>query len=401
MRYHSLIAAAATAAAIAAAPAASAETVKVGVVLTFSGIGANLGQQIDRGMMLYQKLHPEAFGGHKVELIKRDSKNPAGDVAKTMAQELVTRERVQMLAGFIYSPDAAATAPIATQGKVPMIIMNAATAWLTNLSPYITRVSFSMWHAGYAMGNYAAEKLGCKTAVVAYTDYPPGKDSLDAFKTAYEAKGGKFLEGVPIGGPAQVPDFTPFLRRIMDMKPNCMYVFVPAGNHIIGFVKTYNDLGMRQAGIKMIGPGEITPDNELTKLGDGAVGNISMFHYSSYYDTPANRAFVAAWQKEYGTDSRPDFMGVAGWDGMAAIAHVVKTLNGKIDADKAVAALKGWKFDSPRGPIMIDPETRDIVQNEHVHEVVKAGNTVALKVIDSIPNVKDPCKALKFGRCGQ
>jgi branched-chain amino acid transport system substrate-binding protein len=198
-----------------------------------------------------------------------------------------------------------------------------------------------------------------------------------------------------------VPDFTPFFQRIKDAKPNCLYVFVPAGNHATAVVKTYTDLAMAKAGIRLIGPGDITQDTKLQDMGDAAVGLTTMHHYSADYDSPENQAFVKAWKDAYGADSTPDFMGVAGWDGMAAIAHVVKTLDGEVEAEAAMNALKGWTFNSPRGPIQIDPETRDIVQDEHVHQVVKEGDRLKIKVIETIPQVKDPCKALKIGKCAE
>jgi len=384
-----------------ALPAAHAANVKVGVVMTYSGVNAEYGEQITRAMELFLKLNQKELGAHTIELVKRDSKNPGGAVAKTLVQELVTRDKVDILTGFVFSPNAIASAPIATQAKVPMIIMNAGTAWITTLSPYIARVSFSMWHAAYPMGSYAAKSLGCNTAAVGYTDYPPGKDSLEAFKTGFERAGGKVTDEIPMGNPAQVPDFTPFMQRVKDRKPDCFYVFVPAGPHAAAMVKTYGDVGLRAAGVKLIGPLDIIQDTKLQSMGDPAVGMVTMGHYAADYDNPANKAFVKAWREAYGKDSTPDFMAAAGWDGMAAIAHVVKTLDGKIDADKAMKALEGWKFDSPRGPIMIDAKTRDIVMNEHVQKVVKKGDRLVVEVLDRIPAVKDPCKDLKVGKCAQ
>jgi len=380
---------------------AQAKTVKVGVVLTYSGGAAQFGEQIERGMMLYMQQHEKDLGGHKIELIKRDSKRPGGDIAKNAVQELITREKVDILTGFVFSPNAMASAPLATQGKVPMIIMNAGTAWIPSLSPYIARVSFTMWQSGYLMGTYAAKTLGYKTAAMGYTDYPPGKDSVNSFKMGFEAAGGKVVDSIPMGGPREVPDFTPFFQRVKDAKPDAFYVFVPAGNHAAAVVKTYNDLGMKQAGVTLIGPGDITQDTQLQGMGDGAVGLVTMHHYSADSERPENKAFVAAWKKAYGDDTTPDFMGVQGYDGMAAIFHVIKTLDGNIDAEKAMAALKGWKFNSPRGPIMIDPDTRDIVQDEYVHEVVKEGGRLKNKEIGKVDQVKDPCKELKVGKCGE
>jgi branched-chain amino acid transport system substrate-binding protein len=381
------------------ATTAAAQTVRIGVVLPYSGVGAEFAQQTDRGMQLFMKLNPNAFGPYKIELVKRDSKNPSGAEAKTAVQELITQEKVDILTGFIYSPDAIASAPLATEAKKPMVIMNAGTAWITNLSPMISRVSFSMWHAGHAMGEASAKNLKAKTAVVGYSDFPPGKDSLDAFKRAFEANGGKVIDAIPMGGPGQVPDFTPFFQRAKDRKPDVFFVFVPSGDHAVAVMKTYNALGMRQAGIQLVGPGDLTPDHKLQGMGDDAVGLITIHHYNADLDNPLNKRFVETWKKDYGPTATPDFMGVQGYDGMAAIAHVVTTLKGKIDPEKAIDALKGWKFNSPRGPIMIDPATRDIVMNEYLSELVKSGGRLTQKNIGVINAVKDMCKELKEGKC--
>ena len=196
--------------AFAAGGAAQAETIKIGVVLPFSGANADLGHQIDKAFDLYVKLHANDIAPHKVELIKRDEGPPTGAQAKTVATELITNDKVPILTGFVFSPSAIALAPVATQAKVPMVIANAGTAWITNLSPYIVRLSFSMWHPAFPMGTYAAKNLGCKTAAMNYTDFPPGKDSTDAFKMGFEAAGGKVIDSIPMGNPAQVLDFTSF-----------------------------------------------------------------------------------------------------------------------------------------------------------------------------------------------
>jgi branched-chain amino acid transport system substrate-binding protein len=378
---------------------ALAQTVRVGVVLPYSGVGAELAQQVDRGIQQFMKLNPSAFGPYKVELVKRDSKNPSGADAKTAVQELIAQEKVDILTGFIYSPDAIASAPLVTEAKKPMIIMNAGTAWITNLSPMISRVSFSMWHSGYAMGEAATKMLKAKTAVIGYTDFPPGKDSLDAFKRGFEHTGGKVIDEIPMGGPGQVPDFTPFFQRAKDKKPDVFFVFVPSGDHAVAVMKTYNALGMRQAGIKLVGPGDLTPDFKLQSMGEDAVGLITTHHYNADLDNPVNKRFVASWKKDYGAEASPDFMAAQGYDGMAAIAHAVVAQKGKLDPEKTIESLKGWKFDSPRGPIMIDPATRDIVMNEYLSEVVKSGGRLSQKNIGTINAVKDMCKELKEGRC--
>jgi branched-chain amino acid transport system substrate-binding protein len=391
---------AASAALAISASMAPAQEVKVGVNLPYTGIGAEFAQLVDRGMEIYLKLNADKVKPYKITLIKRDVKNPGGADAKIQVQELLTQANVDILAGWIYSPNAIASAPIVTAGKKLAVIMNAGTAHITKMSPYYVRTSFSMWHSGHPMGEAAAKQLKAKTAVVGYTDFPPGKDELAAFKRAFEANGGKVIDEIPMGGPAAVPDFTPFFQRAKDKKPDVFFVFIPAGDHAAAVVKTYGALGMRAAGIKLIGPGDITQDTKLQAMGDAAVGLITMHHYHADLTNAENKRFVAAWKKEYGANTTPDFMAVGGYDGMALIAHVVQQLKGKIEVDKALAAIKGWKFNSPRGPISIDPDTRDIVMNEYLSEVVKGPDgKLRQKVIATTPNVKDPCKALKVGPC--
>ncbi len=378
---------------------AQAQEIKVGVPLPFTGIGAEFGQQTERGMELYLKLNPAQVKPYKITLVKRDVKDPGGATAKTVVQELITQDKVDILVGWIYSPNAIASAPIVTAGNKLALITNAGTAHITNLSKNYVRFSFSMWHAGYGMGEAAAKILKAKTAVVGYTDFPPGRDMLASFKRAFEANGGKVIDAIPMGGAAQVPDFTPFFQRAKDKKPDVFFVFVPAGDHAAAVVKTYGALGMRQAGIKLIGPGDITQDNKLQAMGPAAVGLITMHHYHADLQNAENKRFVAAWKQSYGKDSVPDFMAVGGYDAMAAVVHVVRTLKGKIDTEKALAALKGWKHNSPRGPIMIDPVTRDIVMNEYLSEVVMKDGRLFQKTIGKIDAVKDQCKEQKIGPC--
>lgn len=392
---------AASAAALMAAGTAQAREIKIGFIAPKSGGLANLGIQLERGARLYIKLHAKELGGDTIKLIVRDSKRPGGPIAKAAAQELITREKVELITGIIFSPNAMSIAPLATAAKVPVVIMNAGTSWITKLSPYIARVSFTMWHAGYIMGGHAKNELGCKTAVSGYTNYPPGKDSVAAFKRGFESAGGKLLDAIPMGGPRSVPDFTPFFQRAKDKKPNCLYVFVPAGNHAAAVVKTYSQLGMRNAGVRLIGPGDITQDTKLQGMGDAAVGMVTTHHYNADLDTPENKRFVKAWKAEYGAKTTPDFLGVQGYDGMAAIFHVIKNSGDKITAEGATTLLKGWTFASPRGPIAIDPETRDVVMNEYISIVRKKGGRLVQELQETVVGVKDQCKALKLGKCGK
>ncbi|MCE3250423.1 MAG: hypothetical protein K0R41_4248, partial [Geminicoccaceae bacterium] len=275
--------------ALAATAPAGAATVKVGVVMTYSGGGAEFAQQIERAMNLYLEREGNAkLGEHRIELVKRDAKNPGGDAAKTAVQELIVREDIDLLTGFIFSPNIIASAPLIDQAKLPTLVLNAATAWIPSLSPYIARVSMTMWQTGYPMGSYAVEELDCQTAAVGYTDYPPGKDSLAAFQMGFEQAGGELVDAIPMGGPAEVPDFTPFMQRVKDKAPDCFFVFVPSGNHVAAVFKTYTDLGMRAAGVRLIGPGDLTQDTELQGLGQDAVGVVTLGQYQADLDVGSN-----------------------------------------------------------------------------------------------------------------
>jgi branched-chain amino acid transport system substrate-binding protein len=383
-----------------AAATAYAQEIKVGVVLPYTGIGAEFAQQVDRGMEMYLKLNADKVKPYKFKLIKRDAKNPRGADAKVAVQELLTQEKVDVLAGWIYSPNAIASAPVVAAGKKLAVIMNAGTAFIPNLAPQYVRTSFSMWHSGHSMGVIAAKQLKAKTAVVGYSDFPPGKDELVSFTAGFEANGGKVIDAIPMGGPGAVPDFTPFFQRAKDKKPDVFFVFVPAGDHAAAVVKTYAALGMRAAGIKLIGPGDITQDTKLQGMGKAAVGLITIHHYHAFLDNPENKRLVAAWKKAYGADAVPDFMAVGGYDGMAAIVQAAHATKGKMDTAKSIAALKGWKFNSPRGPISIDAD-RDIVMNEYLSEVVEKDGKLAQKVIGKLDAVKDQCKAANIGPCGK
>jgi len=385
-----------------AGTSADARDYKIGFIAPMSGGSAQLGQQMERGAKLYLKLHKDELGGDTINMIVRDSKRPGGPIAKAAAQELITREGVELITGLVYSPNAMSIAPLINQSKTPVIIMNAGTAFIPNMSPNMVRVSFTMWQSGYIMGQHAARKMGCKSAISGFTNYPPGKDSVAAFKKGFEAAGGKVAEEIPMGGPAEVPDFTPFFQRVKSTKPDCFYVFVPSGNHTAAVAKTFESLDLKSAGIKLIGPGDITQDTQLQGMGTSAVGMVTAGHYNMFLDTPENKAFVKAWKEEYGEDNLPDFFGVGGYDGMAAVFAAVKGAKGKkITAAGAMKVLRGWKHASPRGPISIDAKTGDIVQNIYVAEVVSDGGKLMMKTLNTFEAVKDKCKELKLGKCGK
>ncbi len=395
MRLWTLAAALALALALAAAAPVGAmgQTVKVGIINTYSGPFASLGEQLDRGIRLYMKQHEKELPpGVSLEIIRRDDTGPNPEVAKRLATELVTRDHVQLLAGVIFTPNALSVAPLATEAKVPFIIMNAGTSMITTKSPYIARVSFTLWQSSYPLAEWAA-KHGIKKVYSVVSDYGPGIDAEQAFTKGFTDNGGQMVGAVRV--PVANPDYTPFLQRAKDARPDAVFSFVPAGKSATALMKTFGDLGLGQAGIRLIGTGDITTDEELQNMGDVALGVTTMFHYSAAATRPANVAFVKAYKAEFGPTQEPSFEVVGGYDGMAAIFHVVEAQAGKIDPDKTMALLKGWKDDdSPRGPIYIDPETRDIVQHEYLRRVEKVNGQLENVELEDLGFVKDPWKEL-------
>jgi branched-chain amino acid transport system substrate-binding protein len=380
-------------AALLLAVAAPAQTIKIGVINTYSGPFATLGDLIDKGFKLYMKQNADKLPpGVKIELVIRDDGGPNPDKAKQLLQELIVRDRIQFLTGVVFTPNALAMAPLTQEAKLPFFIMNAGTSVITERSPYIARFSFTLWQSSYPMGAWASRKY--KRAYIAVSDFAPGHDSEAGFERGFTEGGGKILGKVRI--PLASPDFVPFMQRVKDAKPDVLFAFTPAGRQATQIMKAYGDLGLDKAGIKFIGPGDITTDEELPNMGDAPLGVITMHHYSAAATRPANKAFIAAWKKEYGEKSVPSFMSVGGWDAMDAIYHVIREQKGKIDPDRTMALVKKYKNpNSPRGPIAIDPETRDIIQNEYVREVKKIGGQLANVEFETFEQVKDPWKELK------
>ena len=375
--------------AIATGALAQQPAVKIGVIAEFSGPFADYGTQIVNGMKTYLKLHGDTFGGRKVEFIQRDTTGAAPDIAKRLAQELITRDNVDILAGFGLTPNALAVAPIDAEAKKPMVIMNAATSIITTRSPYIVRVSHTLPQDTQPIAQWAA-KNGIKRAYTLISDYGPGIDAEGAFVKAFKAAGGEIIDSVRT--PLQNPDFAPYLQRIKDSKPDAVFVFLPPGSQTIAFIKGYEERGLKQAGVKLIGTGDLTDDGVLQAMGEPTLGLITSFHYSASHDSPENKAFVKAYAEVNGTKYRPNFMACAGYDGMAAIAEALKKTGGSVDPDKFMTALKGMKLMSPRGPIMIDPETRDIVQTVYIRRVERVNGELYNMEFDKFPDVKDPGK---------
>ncbi|HET7363505.1 MAG TPA: ABC transporter substrate-binding protein, partial [Burkholderiales bacterium] len=382
------------AAALALASAgALAQTIKIGFITSYSGLNGNLGPYMERAVRLYLKQHEKELGGVKVELLTRDDTGPNPDKARQLAQELVVRDKVNLLAGVIFTPNALAIAPIATEAKVPFIIMNAGTAVITTKSPYVVRTSFTLWQSSYPLGQWAAKKF--KTAYTLVSDFGPGWDSEEAFSKAFADNGGKVIDKVR--APLQNPDWAAYMQRVKDAKPDALMVFIPAGKTATAVMKNFSDLGLKEAGIKLIGPGDITTDEELPNMGDVALGVITVHHYSAAADRPANKEFVAAWKKEYGQNETPNFVAVGAYDGAAIIVEAIKQQKGKLDPGKTLEIFKHWKnANSPRGPISIDPETRDIVQNEYLREVKKVNGQLANVETETVATaLKDPWKELQ------
>jgi branched-chain amino acid transport system substrate-binding protein len=368
--------------------ALAADTIKVGIIAEMTGAFADFGQQMTTGAKAYIKEHGDTVAGKKIELIIKDVGGPSPEVSKRLAQELVVKDNVDFIAGFGLTPNAMAVAPIATEAKKPTIIMNAATSIITTKSPYMTRVSMTLPQVTSPLGDWAY-KNGIRKVYVAVADYGPGFDAEAAFIKSFTAAGGQIVDKVRM--PLTNPDYGPFVQRIKDSKPDAVFVFVPAGESAVGFMKAYAERGLAAAGIKLIATGDMTDDGVIDALGNAAVGVITTHHYSAAHESPENKAFIAAYAAIDATH-RPNFMAVGGYDAMAMIYSVVKQLNGNVDPDKAMALIKGMKIASPRGPIEIDPETRDVTQNVYVREVKRVNGKLYNVEFFTTPNVKDPGK---------
>ena len=370
----------------------SAQTVRIGIINSYSGFVAQAADQMQKGIDLYVNEHEKDLpAGVKVELLKRDDTSKP-DVGKRLAQELIARDHVNLLAGVILSPVAAAVAPLTAEAKVPFVITNAAGVAIPRMSPYVVRVSFTLWQEGYPIGKWAAQQ-GWKTAYTAVTDFIAGHDAEAAFTKGFTNGGGKII-GADRFPPAN-PDFVPYIQRVKNAKPDVAFLWVPAGQQATAIMKAGKDLGLRQTGINITSTQDLLPDEELPNIGDTALGLVTSGNYSADAKRPANAAFLADWKRAYGDKSIPDFFSVDGWDGMAMIFDLVKATKGTFTADQAMAFFKMWKDpNSPRGPIEIDPATRDIVQNIYIRRVEKVDGKLADVEIQTIPMVKDPWKEL-------
>lgn len=346
--------------------AADAATIKVGVIAPFSGPFAMFGQTFKEGIAVYQAEHGKTVGGDTVEFVFRDldQANPAQ--SKALAQELIVKERVSFLAGFTFTPDAMAVAPLIDEANIPAVIFNAATSAITEKSPRYVRTSFTLWQNTVPLANHIA-KLGVKKAITAVSDYGPGIDGETAFKATFEKAGGAVVDTIRM--PLKSNDFAPFMQRIKDSGAEAVYAFLPAGPTTLAFAKAFADNGLKEKGIQFFGPGDITQEPDLPALGDAVLGMTTSFHYSQAHESAANKSFLAKYKELFGSSDNATFTSVGAYDGVHLIYTMIAKTGGKIDGLKAVEAVKGMSWESPRGPVTIDPDSRHIRQTVYLRTV--------------------------------
>jgi branched-chain amino acid transport system substrate-binding protein len=384
-----LIAVAATAAALlAVAPAQAQPTIKVGVILPYSGQFADPGAQADNGIKLYMQRNGDTVAGKRIEIIRRDTGGIAPDVAKRLAQELVVREKVDVLAGFSLTPNALAAADISAQAKKFMVVMNAAASVVTTKSPYMARVSFTLPQLNEPLGTWAY-KNGIRKVYSMVADFAAGHDAEAAFHGAFKAAGGEIVGAVRY--PVANPDFSAFVQRAKDASPEAIFIFVPGGAQSPAIAKALADRGIDPRRTRILSQTELTDEQALRSMGDTALGIITSSHYDYNHASASNNEFVAAFNAAF--KRNPDFFAVGGYDGMHLIYEALRRTGGNADGDALIAAAKGMAWESPRGPISIDPETRDIVQNVYIRRVENVGGEVRNVEFDKVENVKDPAKA--------
>jgi len=361
------------------------DPVKVGLIVPMSGPFASTGRQIDAAIKLYQKTYGDTVAGRRVEVILRDDTGVAPDATARIAREMVTRDRVQVLAGFGLTPLALAAAPIATQAKTPMIVMAAATSIIPQRSPYIVRTSFTLPQATAPLAQWAA-KEGIESVITFVADYGPGLDAEKVFVKHFQQAGGKIIDTVRT--PLMNPDYAPFLQRTRDARPAAVFMFVPSGEGA-NLLKQFNERGLKQAGIRLICTGDVLDDDLMVSIGEISDGVVSSHHYSAAHDSPENRAYVAAFQRDNNGD-RPNFMSVGGYDGIHLVYEALKKTNGNADGDALLAAMKGMRWTSVRGPVAIDADTRDIVQDIYFRRSQQVNGQMWNVEFDKIAQYKDP-----------
>jgi branched-chain amino acid transport system substrate-binding protein len=368
--------------AMASSGAFAQDTVKIGLIVSMTGQQASTGKQIKAAVDLYMREHGDTVAGKKIQVILRDSAS-VPDNTKRLAQELIVNDRVNIIAGFEITPAALVVAPLATEAKVVELVMAAGTSIITERSPYIVRTSFTLPQSSVIIADWTA-KNNIKKVVTIVSDYAPGADAEKSFVGQFTGTGGQVAEQIKV--PLANPDFAPFLQRAADAKPDAIFIFVPSGQGGT-FMKQYAERGLDKAGIKLIGPGDVTDDDLLPGMGDAAIGTVTAHMYSADHPSEKNKAYVAAFEKA--NNFRPNFMSVGGYDGMNLIYEALKKTGGKADGDSLIAAMKGMRWESPRGPISIDPETRDIIQNIYIRKVEKKDGQLYNVEFQTFEAVKD------------
>ena len=369
---------------VAAAPALAQETVKIGMITPLTGPFTTTGQEMQAAAKVYLQTHDAIFAGKKIELVIKDD-GGVPDASKRLAQELIVNEKVKVVVGMGLTPIALAIAPLATQAKVPLVVMGAATSTIPATSPFIVRSSFSVPQNISVAGDYFA-KQGIKKVVTMVSDYAPGVDTEVAFQKAFENAGGKVVEALRV--PLANPDFSPFLQRAADAKPDALFIFVPSGQGST-LMRQFKERALDKSGIKLLATGDVLDEQLLDQIGDAAMGVVSAYHYSDVHPSELNKKFTADFEKM--TGFRANMMGVGAYDGMALIQKAMEKA-GSTDGPKLVEAMKGQAWESPRGPVSIDPQTRDIVQNVYLRRVEKVGDRLGNVEFSTYPNVKDPSK---------
>jgi len=370
-------------------PAGANAQIKIGVINSYSGQFADTGAQIDNGIKLYMKQHGDTVAGKKIEIIRKDTGGPNPDVAKRLAQELVVRDKVDILAGFTLTPEALGAASVSEEAKKLMVVMNAATSIVTTKSPYIVRVSLTLPQIADTLATWAVKKGGTKKAYTMVSDYGPGIDAEGAFQKAFKEAGGEIVGSVRM--PVANPDFSAFVQRAKDLNPESIFVFIPGGAQPAALGKAFAERGIDPKKVKILSTGEPVDETAIKSMGDLALDRISAWHYDYNHKSKMNSDFVKAFNAEF--KRNPDFFAVGGYDGMHLIYETLKKTQGNADGDALIAAIKGMKWESPRGVIWIDPETRDIVQTVYIRKVQKVGNDIVNVEFDKVENVKDPVKA--------
>ena len=363
---------------------AQGDTVKIGVILPMTGQQASTGRQIDAAIKLWVAQNGTKVGGKTIEVIIKDD-GSVPDATRRLAQELVVNDKVVALAGFGITPSAMATAPIATQSKTPMVVMAAATSAITEASPYIVRTSFTLPQAAVAMAEWS-NKNGIKKVVTLVADYGPGFDAEKYFADRVLLNSGQVLD--KLRTPLRAPDFAPVLQKVRDAKPDALFVFLPSGQGA-AFMKQFAERGLDKAGIRLIATGDVTDDDQLADMGDVALGVVNAHHYSAAHPGAVNKKFVADFQAA--NKFRPNFMAVSGYDGMRVIYKALEASKGA-GGDALLAGMKGQIFESPRGPVLIDGQTRDVVHNMYIRKVERKDGQLWNIEFDVIKDMKDPGK---------